>query len=129
MSLQHFNTAVAVEAKVVGVVVSVKDEVTEVTEVAAEVQAVPHEAAATKTMVAKLVKVKGKAEVALTPGTRPNATLTPLLSNPAGAIGLMAKELIFVRSRPPAPGRTSGSPSPTPNETGTSLEQKMTRTH
>ena len=133
VSLQPCNTVVGVAAKVEGVVVLAKDEVTEVTEVVVEVLAVPHEAEATKMVVSKMLKqtmVKTRVRVVGvdTSDTEPSVMLTPRLSSPAGAIGRTERELISVKSHRHVRGRTSGSPSRTPNETGTSLERKMTRT-
>ena len=132
VSLQPCNTVVGVAAKVEGVVALAKDEVTEVTEVVVEVPEVPHEAEATKVVVSKMFKQTVRTRVRVvgadTPDTEHSVMLTLRLSSPAGAIGRMGKELISVKSHRHVRGRTSGSPSRTPNETGTSLERKMTRT-
>ena len=130
VSLQPCNTVVGVAAKVEGVVALAKDEVTEVTEVVVGVPEVPHEAGATKVVVSKMLKqmVRTRVVGADTPDTEPSVMLTLRLSSPAGAIGRTGRELISVKSHRHARGRISGFPSQTPNETGTSLERKMTRT-
>ena len=92
VSLQPCNTVVGVAAKVEGVVVLAKDEVTEVTEVVVEVPAVPHEAEATKMVVSKMLKqtmVKTRVRVVGvdTTDTEPSVMPTPRLSSQAGAIG------------------------------------------
>ena len=76
-------------------------------------------------------KVKGKVKVKVqgppTTGTRPLATLTNLHSRPVSGTGPSGSQLIFVWSRVPAHGRTSGSQKPTNRKLTSSTTRKILR--